>query len=139
MRLENFRGSDHDLRAIGNDFAPEFSPRVVLRGGHEPESTPSGIRSNVKQPVSRVRGQTRTSRGKRIRVFCGEQTRIRMMIRVIFVVFFSRSDEPEFSARLVGAQIPDLAGRMTRDGQEEKSSAPGAFHFNSKPLVGLII
>src|SRR5258708_2470614 len=103
MSPENFRCDDHDLRAIWNDLAPQFSPRVVLRRGHEPESTPSGIRSNVKQPVSRVRGQTGTSRGKRTRVFCGEQTRIRMMIRVIFVVLFPRSDEPEFSGRLVGA------------------------------------
>src|SRR5258708_3703604 len=51
VRLENFRGSKHDLRAIGNDLAPEFSARVGHRGGHKAEGAPAGIRANVKYSV----------------------------------------------------------------------------------------
>ena len=62
-----------------------------------------------------------------------------MMIGVVFVIVLSWSDEPKFSGGLVGAQVPDFAGRMTRDGQEEKSTAACALHSDSKPLVGLLI
>src|SRR5712692_10528176 len=62
-----------------------------------------------------------------------------MMVGIIFVVVFARSDEPEYSGRLIGAQVADFAGRMTRDGQEEKSTAAGTFQSDSKPLVGLLI
>ncbi len=75
-------------------------------------------------------------RGKRTRMFRGERTG--MMIRVIFMVVFARSDQPKFSAGLIGAQVADFAGRMARDGEKQKSAAARAFHRDSKPLVGLL-
>src|SRR5258708_3522372 len=42
--LENFRGSKHDVRAIGNNLAPEFSARFSHGRGHEPEGAAVGIR-----------------------------------------------------------------------------------------------
>jgi len=98
-------GSQHDLRAIGNDLAPESPTRVAHWNGHEPECAPAGIRSNVKQTVSRIRSQPR------------------VMLRVIFMIVFARSDEFEFFARLIGPQVADFAGRMTGDVQKKKSTA----------------
>src|SRR5437773_8149115 len=121
MRLENFRGSDHDFRAIGNDLAPEFSPGVARRGGHKTEGAPTGIRTNIKQPITRVRGETG------------------MMVSIVLVVVFARSNEPKLSRRLVGKQVSDFAGRMTSDGQEEKSAAARAFHCKANPLVRFLI
>ena len=46
----------------------------------------------------------------------GERTG--MMIRVIFIVVFARSDEPKFSGGPIGAQEADFAGRMTSDGEK---------------------
>src|SRR5260370_25759640 len=106
--LENLRGSKHDVRAIGNDLAPEFSARVAHRGGHEAEGAAAGIRANVKHSVIRIPGQPGMSRGKRTRT----------MVGVIFMVVFARSDEPEFSGGLIGAQEPNFAGRVTRDGEK---------------------
>src|SRR5260370_38514898 len=63
--------------------------------------------------------------------------RTRMMFRVVFVIVFSCSDEPEFSAGLVGRQVAYFAGRMTRGGQKKKTAAPRPFDFNSKPFVPL--
>src|SRR5258708_34809362 len=102
---------------------------IARRCGPEAEGSPAGIRPNVKHAFSQIRGQPRMVRGERTGV----------MVSVVFVVVFSRSDEPKFSGRLVGAQVTDFAGRVTRDVQEEKSAAPRAFHFNSKPLVGLLL
>src|SRR5260370_27558171 len=121
MRLENFRGSDHDFRAIGNDLAPEFSPGVARRGGHKTEGAPTGIRTNIKQSITRVRGETG------------------MMAGIVLVVVFARSDEPKLSRRLVGKQVSDFAGRMTRVRQEEKSTAARSFHCNAKPLCPFLI
>ncbi len=105
---ENFHGSKHDVRAIGNDLAPGFSARVGHRSGHEAEGAPAGIRANVKHSVTRIRGQPGMCRGKRTR----------MMVGVIFVVVFARSDEPKFSDGLIGAQEADFAGRVTRDSEK---------------------
>ena len=77
------------------------------------------------------------SRGERTRMFRGKRTR--MMFRVVFVVVFARSDEPEFFGRLIRAQVADFACRMARDGQKEKRAAARAFHFDSKALVRLVV
>src|ERR1700687_1640201 len=106
--LENFRGSKHDVRAIGNDLAPEFAARVGHRGSHQAEGTPAGIRSKVKHIISRTQGRHGMFRGKRAR----------MVVGIIFMVVFARSDQPKFSGGLIGAQGADFAGRMTRDGEK---------------------
>ena len=41
-----------------------------------------------------------------------------MVVGVIFMVVFARTDKPEFSGGLIGAQETDFAGRMTRDGEK---------------------
>src|SRR6266436_4979888 len=119
VSLKNLRGSKHDFGAIGNDLAPEFSARVVHRSGHQAESAPAGIRANVKHSLIRMRCQPG------------------MMVSVIFMVVFARSDEPKFPRGLIGAQVADFAGRMTRDGEKWKSAAARALHCDSKALVGL--
>ncbi len=48
VALESLRGSKHDVWAIGNDFAPEFSARVGRGGGHQAEGASARIRANVK-------------------------------------------------------------------------------------------
>ena len=62
-----------------------------------------------------------------------------MMICVIFMVVFARSDEFEFSVRLIGSQETNFAGRMTRDIQKKKTAAARALHFDSKTLVCLFV
>src|SRR5207249_6445150 len=62
-----------------------------------------------------------------------------MMFRVVFMVVLARSDEPEFSAGLISAQVANFAGRMARDGQKQKSAAARPFHFDSKPLVRFVV
>jgi len=91
--LEDFRGCEHDVRAIGNDLAPEFSARVGHRSGHESEGAPAGIRSNVKHSLIRMSRRPGMFRGKRTRMFRGERTG--MMIRVIFVVVFAQERPAE--------------------------------------------
>src|SRR5260370_1628232 len=63
VRLENFHGSKHDIRAMGNDLAPEFLASVGHRGGHEAEGAAAGIRANVKYSVIRIPGQPGMFRG----------------------------------------------------------------------------
>src|SRR6267378_400218 len=135
--LEDFRGCEHDVRAIGNDLAPEFTARVGHRSGHESEGAPAGIRANVKHFISRIRGRPGMFRGKRTRMFRGERTG--MMVGVIFMVVFARSDQPKFSRGLIGAQVANFAGRMTRDGEKKENAATRAFHCDSKALVGLLV
>src|SRR5216684_1461837 len=117
MGLENLGPGKHDVRAMGNDLAPEFPARSVYRRGHEAEGAPAGISADIKRSVIRNRGQPGMSRGKRAR----------MMIGVIFMVVFARSDDPKFSVGLRGAQEADFAGGMTGDGQQQKISAARAF------------
>src|SRR6267378_1336517 len=129
MALEDLGAGKHDVRAMSYYLAPEFPPWVVYRRGHEPEGASAGIRPNVKHAIIRIRGQPGMSRGERAG----------MMVGVIFMVVFTRSNEPEFPARPIGAQEAHFAGRMTGAGQKQTIPAARAFHFDSKTLVGLIV
>ena len=97
---ESLRGSQHDVRAMGDDLTPGFSASFAHRGGHQAEGAPSGIRANVKHSVIGIRG------------------RPAMVVGVILMVVFARTDKPEFSGGLTGAQETDFAGCMTRDGEK---------------------
>src|SRR6266481_4461383 len=129
VALEHLSTGQHDLRTIGDDLPPEFPPWIAHRRGHQTKRASARIRANVKQSVVRIRRCSGVFR----------DGRTWMMFRVVFVIVFSCSDEPEFSAGLVGRQVAYFAGCMTRGGQKKKTAAPRPFDFNSKPFVRLFV
>jgi hypothetical protein len=62
-----------------------------------------------------------------------------MMIDVVFVIVFARSDEAEFAGGLIGAEKADFAGGVTVGDEEEVSATSGALDINAEALVFFLV
>src|SRR6266567_303628 len=76
VALENLRRCNHDLRAIGNNLAPEFSARIAHRDRYKSKSTPARIRANVKHAFIYIWRHPRMFRSKRTAMFRAQRTRM---------------------------------------------------------------
>src|ERR1700674_954048 len=119
--LENFRSRQHHIRAVGDDFPPEYAARVGNRSGHKAERAAAGIRADIEHATAHI------------------ARRSGMVVGVVFMGIFARCNQPKFTERLVGPQKPDFAGRMARDSEKKKGPAAATFHFDAETCVGLFI
>ena len=78
MGVKDIDPGEHDVRASGDDFAPEFAARVFHRYGHQVKGAASGIGSNVEDAAGPA------------------AFRARVVVGVILVGVFTMGDQPEF-------------------------------------------
>src|SRR6266568_3619181 len=62
-----------------------------------------------------------------------------MMVGVILMIIFAHCDYLKLVGRLVGAQEPDLARGVARDGEQKKHAAASALHFDPESFVYLFV
>src|SRR6267378_2453772 len=121
MSAEDFRRGKHHVRPVGDEFAPKFPARITYWNGHKLERAASGICTDIEDSAAGIAGRSR------------------VMIGVIFVTIFPRSDQLKFTGWLAGAREADFAGGMARAGQKQKNVAAAPLHFNAEAFVRFFV
>src|SRR5713226_5173429 len=62
-----------------------------------------------------------------------------MMLDVVFVIVFARSNQTKFGVRLRGGKEANFARCVAGDGEEKKSAAAGAFDIQAETFVRLFV
>ena len=94
MGLEDVGGGEHDVRARGDEFAPEFAARVFDGDGHQAKGAAEGVGADEEGAAE-------------VGVFFDGGAW--MVIDVVFVRVFAGGDDAEFAGGLIGAEVVDFA------------------------------
>jgi len=121
MGTKGFGGGKHDAGAVGDDFVPAGTRRIGGGRGHQAIGTAAAVGADEEDAaggVGRAAG---------------------MMIDVVFVMVFARSNKMEFAGGLIGAQKADFTGGVAIGDEEEIGAAAGAFDINAEALVFFLV
>src|SRR5260370_359630 len=113
MRCEGVDRSEHDVRAIGDEFFPEVWMGIVDLDRGQAKGAAAGIRADVEDTTGRV------------------ARRAGVMVGVIFLVVFARRDQAGVGVGLGSGKKAHFASRGAGDGESKKSSAARALRWSS--------
>ncbi len=129
MRTKHLDACEHHVRTIGHDLAPF----VTLW-------TRDGRAGQPERPAARVGADEKVAADVvGIRAACLAGERIRMMVHVILMVCYARSNHAKLAVRLGRGQKPHFTRRVAGNDEQKKCAAAGTIALDAEALVGFFI